>query len=104
MKLKTKLLMISALVVAVSLVALPVQSFAFQPDAEYLVRENQFGEQWSAEDKQIREKLAALEKKFGKKPNIVFILGGRHRLHGARVVRRRQGSRLFHAKPRSHGR
>ncbi len=49
-------------------------SFAQQFDAEYLVREKQFGEQWASEDKQIREKLTALEKKYGKKPNIVFIL------------------------------
>ncbi len=54
--------------------ALPSVSNAIQPDAEYLVREKQFGEQWAAEDKQVHEKLAALEKKFGKKPNIVFIL------------------------------
>ena len=32
------------------------------------------GKQWAAEDKKVREKLAALEKKFGKKPNIVYIL------------------------------
>ncbi len=57
------------------MVALPSAVSAIQPDAEYLVREKQFGEQWAAEDQQVREKLAALEKKFGKKPNIVFILG-----------------------------
>ncbi len=28
----------------------------------FLVREKQFGEQWAIEDKQAREKLAALEK------------------------------------------
>ncbi len=49
-------------------------AFAIQPDAEYLVREKQFGKQWAAEDKQVQQKLATLEKKFGKKPNIVFIL------------------------------
>ena len=49
-------------------------TFAIQPDAEYLAREKQFGKQWAAEDKQVQQKLAALEKKFGKKPNIVFIL------------------------------
>ena len=48
---------------------------AQQFDAEYLVREKQFGEQWAAEESQVQGKLAALEKKFGKKPNIVFILG-----------------------------
>ena len=53
---------------------LPSISNAIQPDAEYRVREKQFGEQWAADDRQIQDKLAALEKKFGKKPNIVFIL------------------------------
>jgi arylsulfatase A-like enzyme len=56
------------------MVALPSAASAVQPDAEYLVREKQFGEQWAAEDQQVQKKLAALEKKFGKKPNIVFIL------------------------------
>ncbi len=55
-------------------IAMPLTALAIQPDAEYLVREKQFGKQWAAEDKQVREKLAALEKKFGKKPNIIFIL------------------------------
>ena len=54
--------------------ALPSISNAIQPDAEYLVREKQFGEQWVVEDKQVQERLAVLEEKFGKKPNIVFIL------------------------------
>ncbi len=55
--------------------ALPSVANAMQPDAEYLVREKQFGEQWAAEDAQVQKQLAALETRFGKKPNIVFILG-----------------------------
>ncbi len=55
--------------------ALPSVANAQQFDAEYLAREKQFGEQWAAEDAQVQEKLAALETRFGKKPNIVFILG-----------------------------
>ena len=55
-------------------IAMPLTALAIQPDAEYLVREKQFGKHWAAEDKQVREKLAALGKKFGKKPNIVLIL------------------------------
>jgi arylsulfatase len=54
--------------------AMPLVALAIQPDAEYLVRKKQFGKQWAAEDKQVQQKLAALEKKFGKKPNIIFIL------------------------------
>jgi arylsulfatase len=56
------------------MMALPLASNAIQPDAEYLVREKEFGKQWKADDKQVQNKLAALEKKFGKKPNIIFIL------------------------------
>ncbi len=54
----------------------PQQARAEGPqfDAEYLARKNQFGEQWAAQDKQVRQKLATLEEKHGKKPNIVFIL------------------------------
>ncbi len=48
---------------------------AQQFDAEYLAREKQFGEQWATEDATVQEKLQALEARFGKKPNIVFILG-----------------------------
>ena len=54
--------------------SMPLAALAIQPDAEYLVQEKRFGQQWAAEDQQVREKLAALEKKFGKKPNIVYIL------------------------------
>ena len=56
------------------IVGLPSVASAVQQDAEYYVQEKRFGEQWEAEDKQVREKLAALEKKFGKKPNIIYIL------------------------------
>ena len=43
-------------------------------DPEFVRMEKEFGKQWSADDKLVREKLAALEKKFGKKPNVVYIL------------------------------
>ena len=36
--------------------------------------EKEFGAQWRADEKQVREKLEALEKRFGKKPNIVYIM------------------------------
>jgi arylsulfatase len=58
----------------VMVLTIPLAALAIQPDAEYLVREKQFGKEWAAEDKQVQQKLTALEKKFGKKPNIVFIL------------------------------
>jgi hypothetical protein len=50
-------------------------SFA-QPqfDAPYYEFQKLRGDEWAMEDKVIDEKLAALEKKFGKKPNIIYIL------------------------------
>ncbi len=38
-------------------------------DAEQSILQEQFGEQWATQDKEIDAKLKALEKKFGKKPN-----------------------------------
>ena len=55
-------------------IAMPLAALAIQQDAEYYVQEKRFGEQWKAEDEQVRKKLAALEKKFGKKPNVIYIL------------------------------
>jgi arylsulfatase len=65
---------------------------AQQFDAPYRTLQERNEAQWSAEDKQISDKLSALESKFGKKPNIIFILtddvgfgelgwqgGGKHR-------------------------
>ena len=49
-------------------------SLAAQFDAPYQAAEKKNKDKWSAEDKQISEKLAALEKKFGKKPNIIMVL------------------------------
>ena len=43
-------------------------------DPEFVRMEKVFDEQWSKDDKLVQERLEALEKKFGKKPNIVFIL------------------------------
>jgi len=43
-------------------------------DAETTRMEEQFGEQWDYDSKEVQKKLAELEKKFGKKPNIIYIL------------------------------
>jgi arylsulfatase len=63
-----------------------------QFDAPYYSYAKTNKDKWAAEDKKINEKLAALEKRFGKKPNIIYILaddvgwgelgwqgGGKHR-------------------------
>ncbi len=49
-------------------------TFAAQFDAPFLKVLEDNKTKWSKEDKSLDEKLAALEKKFGKKPNIIFIL------------------------------
>ena len=64
----------------------------YQPDAPYLEFAKKNTTTWTAEDKEIDSKLASLEKKYGKKPNIIYILtddigwgelgwqgGGKHR-------------------------
>ena len=56
------------------LLAVSLSTQAAQYDAEYYELEKQFGGQWLADDKKVRAKLAELEKKFGKKPNIIKIL------------------------------
>ena len=80
------------LLVAIFMIALPMQLRAAQFDAPYYALEKRHKAEWEKQDKQIDEKLAALEKKFGKKPNIIYILtddigwgelgwqgGGKHR-------------------------
>ena len=78
-----------SLIIVVGLVG---TSFAQQFDAPYYDLQEKNKDKWAAEDEQINAKLAALAKKFGKKPNIIFILaddvgwgemgwqgGGKHR-------------------------
>lgn len=43
-------------------------------DAEYYILEAQHGEKWKKEDKSLDKKLAALEKKYGTPPNIIYVL------------------------------
>jgi arylsulfatase len=78
-----------SLIIAVGFVG---NSFAQQFDAPFLALQKRYKDKWATEDKQINEKLESLEKKFGKKPNIIYILaddvgwgemgwqgGGKHR-------------------------
>ncbi len=72
--------------------ALPLASHAIQPDAPFMKSQKKNKQKWAAEDKQIDQKLAALRKKFGKRPHLIYILaddvgwgemgwqgGGKHR-------------------------
>ena len=66
-----------AVVLAVSvtcLLAVSVNANEIVHDAEFVRMEKEFGVQWKADDTEVRKKLADLEAKFGKKPNIVYIL------------------------------
>lgn len=78
-----------SLTIAIGLVG---NAFAQQFDAPFLALQKKHADKWAEEDKTINDKLAALEKKFGKKPNIIYILaddvgfgelgwqgGGKHR-------------------------
>ncbi|MEO9573575.1 MAG: sulfatase-like hydrolase/transferase [Roseobacter sp.] len=72
------------------LVAIPAS--AIEPDGPHLEFAQRNAEAWAAEDADLNAKLAELEAKYGKKPNIVYILtddvgwgelgwqgGGKHR-------------------------
>jgi arylsulfatase A-like enzyme len=48
---------------------------AYQTDASYDKAKQENGDAWKSEDKAIDKKLARLESRFGKKPNIIYILG-----------------------------
>ncbi len=61
-----------ASLVALSVCVSPVQ--AYQPDAPFLEAQKKHKEEWASEDKSLDKTLAALEKKYGKKPNIVYVL------------------------------
>jgi arylsulfatase len=74
------------------LIALPCTVWAAQFDAPFYDLQKKKQKEWAKEDKQIEKKLKALRKKFGKRPNIVYILtddigwgelgwqgGGKHR-------------------------
>jgi arylsulfatase len=78
-------------IMSVSLV-FPLSLSAAQFDAPYYAFKERNKDIWQKQDKQIDENLAALEEKFGKKPNIIYILtddigwgelgwqgGGKHR-------------------------
>ena len=75
-------------------VCLPLASLQAAPvfDGYFQVEQKKNAEGWAAEDTKINEKLVELEKRFGKKPNIIYILaddvgwgelgwqgGGKHR-------------------------
>ncbi len=53
---------------------IPALAQAIQYDAPYYDLESRNRDAWQQEDRAVQEKLAALEKKYGKKPNIIYML------------------------------
>lgn len=49
-------------------------SHAYQPDAPFEVDQKKHAKLWKQQDSSINKKLKALEKKHGKRPNIIYIL------------------------------
>lgn len=47
---------------------------AYEPDAPFIDAQKQHNKEWSKEDKDLDNRLAAMEKKYGKKPNIIYVL------------------------------
>ena len=41
-------------------------------DPEFVRMQKEFSRQWDADNKHVRSELATLQKRFGKKPNVVF--------------------------------
>jgi len=84
----------SLTVISVLALSLTGHVLAQQFDAPYVAAQMKNAEKWAAEDARVDKKLAALRKKFGKNPNIIYILtddigwgelgwqgGGKHRGH-----------------------
>ena len=73
-KTKPVVIALATLLSALVMAALPLNAYAIQPDAPYLVFQKKNAKKWAAEDKKIDKKLAALRKRFGKRPNIIYVL------------------------------
>lgn len=82
----------SGVILVGALAATASGAWAMQPDAPFLELQKRQGAAWAVEDRQIDGRLAALRERFGKRPNIVYILtddigwgelgwqgGGKHR-------------------------
>ena len=61
-----------ALLVGTALSGLP--EVALEPDGPHLAFAERMADQWAQQDQEVDAKLAALEERFGKKPNIIYIL------------------------------
>lgn len=57
-----------------STVALAADKLKIIHDAEYYILDALHGQKWAAENKELDAKLAALRKKFGRRPNIIHVM------------------------------
>ena len=74
MNLKKFLFISVLLVLAFSLATSLASASDIVYDSEFQVLVTQHGEKWEQQDKEIDKRLQALEKKFGKKPNIIHMM------------------------------
>lgn len=68
-----KSLFFSMLVVTIGL-STSIHAEKIIHDPEYAAMEEVMGEKWKANDKIVQERLAALEERYGRKPNIINVL------------------------------
>ncbi len=71
-------LLLTGIGVSTAMAATPGEGIVF--DAEFEKSRAQHTGQWAAEDKSLREKLAAMRKQYGKAPNIIHIMWDDHSL------------------------
>ena len=74
MKNKTKLVVLLTVLLLATGVAMVQAKDEIVHDPEFLRMQKEFSRQWDADNKHVRSELATLQKRFGKKPNVVFIL------------------------------
>ena len=68
------LAILAAVILAGILLAPLVSAKDIIHDSEFQLLQEQHGDKWAAEDKDIQKKLDALRKKHGKRPNIIHIM------------------------------
>ena len=61
-------------IIAAASFLMPQFAHAYQADAPYVAYEKKHAQKLQQDNQQVSEKLQALEKKYGKKPNIIYIL------------------------------
>ncbi len=73
-KISLSIAAIPALALSLAGTAFAATSAKLIHDAEQSILQEQFGEKWAKQDVKLQEKLDALYKKYGKRPNIIHIM------------------------------